>query len=191
MKGPQENDHRSGRWHRSSCSCGSWDCESRFPWSGPADLLDQPLNQDSCSAKHRSEHEMSSGSLLRMEWLGLVAEDASSPPVDRGGHSAGGQQQLYWVTFISLSVCPSEPEEPMDPGLACHPWFPDLCTDQWPYTFRDTVNISIVLTVLSLVSKKSPTKLKKHHVVNSHLSCDIVCWLRLHHSHSLVNNSHC
>lgn len=39
--------------------------------------------------------------------------------------------------------------------------------------------------------QKSPTKFKKHHVVNRHLSCGAVCWLRLHHSHSLVNNSHC
>lgn len=151
MKGP------TGKWLK-GWEVALWE---PLPRAGPADLLDQLWTRTVLSqAQFRAWNE-----LRLLCWGGSGSgwwqRDAAPPPMDRGWSQCWGQQQLYWVTFISLSVCPSEPEEPTDPGLACHPWFPDLCTDQWPYTFWGTVNISIVLTVLSLVSKKSPTKLKK------------------------------
>lgn len=97
-----------------------------WPCRAPASAL----NQDSSQPSTAQGMKQAQAALLRREKLGLVAGDAAPPPLDRGWAQCWGQQQLYWVTFISLSVCPSEPEEPTDPGPACHPWFPDLCTDQ-------------------------------------------------------------
>lgn len=152
-------------WHRHS-----WDWEL-LP------RLDQLWARTGLSqAQLRAWNELR---LLCWGWVAqLGAEGAAPAPLGRAGAAAALLGDLF------QSVCPSEPEEAMDAGLACHPWFPGLSTDQWPHTLCDTVS-------MSLVSKKSPTKLKKHHVVNRHLSCGTVCWLRLHHSHSLVNNSHC
>lgn len=61
--------------------------------AGPADLLDQ-LWARTVLSQCRAQ------AALRTEWFGLVAEGAAPSPLD----SAGGQQQLYWVTFISLCV---------------------------------------------------------------------------------------
>lgn len=60
VKGPLENDHRSGAWHRSSCSCGRWDCESCSP--GLAQQISWISSEPGqFSAKQSSEHGMSSG----------------------------------------------------------------------------------------------------------------------------------
>lgn len=64
------------------------------------------------SARHFSEHGMSSGCSAGAEWLRLVQRVQPLLP-----WAVLGQQQLCWVTLFH-SVCPSEAEEAMDPGLA-------------------------------------------------------------------------
>lgn len=58
------------------------------------------LNQDSSQPGTVQSMGWAQAALLRAEWLGLGVEGAAPPPEG----SAGGQQQLCWVTLISLCV---------------------------------------------------------------------------------------
>lgn len=102
-----------------------------LPQAGLADLLDQLWTRTVLS-QAQLRAWMSSGCSAEDRVAQVGGRGCSPSSRGQGVVTVLGAAAALMGDFYFTLLCPSEPEELMDPGLACHPWFPGLCTGQWP-----------------------------------------------------------